>query len=350
MKVLGITTLALFFVFAFSGSSTAQETDTRVVDQVVAQVNDGVITLSRVNREIKSLVEQEVIAGKNREESEKIINEKRGELIANMINEELVLQRAKELKLEAEIEAAVNRQALEVMQNANIKTLDALYKEMEKQGVRPEEIRDGWRRRATQDIVVQQEVQRRAYWDPTASAVKAYYEKNKARFTKPETVSVSEMFLGYAGRDVNAVREKAKQLLVQLRGGADYTTIAAANSDPGQLTRGTGKAEKLNVEELPTIVKPSLLGVKVGGYSEPIEIDDLGVIILRVDARESASSESEFSENAVRSAIMQEKMPEAFKKFMAALREDSYIKLNDEFRPLVAPILFSEERSEKGSN
>ena len=151
MKFLVISALALFLAFASAGSSAAQETEIRVVDQVVAQVNDGVITLSRVNREIKNLIEQEVVQGKNREESQKVINEKRGELIANMINEELVMQRAKELKLDAEIEAAVNRQALEVMQNANIKTLDALYKEMEKQGVNPEEIRERWRR-GTQEM------------------------------------------------------------------------------------------------------------------------------------------------------------------------------------------------------
>ena len=33
------------------------------------------------------------------------------------------------------------------------------------------------------------------------------------------------------------------------------------------------------------------------------------------------------------------------KTFMAKLREDSYIKLNDTYRPLVAPILFADERS-----
>ena len=77
---------------------------------------------------------------------------------------------------------------------------------------------------------------------------------------------------------------------------------------------------------------------------------DLGMIILRVDAREAASNDSEFNENAVRTAMMQETMPDAYKKFMATLREDSYIKLNDEYRPLVAPILFAEERTPKGSD
>ncbi|HMS09569.1 MAG TPA: hypothetical protein PKE66_08805, partial [Pyrinomonadaceae bacterium] len=49
--------LAAFVMFAAAGSALAQETEERVVDEVIAQVNDGVITLSRVKREMKSLVE-----------------------------------------------------------------------------------------------------------------------------------------------------------------------------------------------------------------------------------------------------------------------------------------------------
>jgi len=40
-----------------------------------------------------------------------------------------------------------------------------------------------------------------------------------------------------------------------------------------------------------------------------------------------------------------ERAPEALKKFMAGLRGESYIKLSDSYRPLVAPVLFAEERS-----
>ena len=34
-----------------------------------------------------------------------------------------------------------------------------------------------------------------------------YYDKHKDKFTTPETVSISELFLGFAGRDEAAVRE-----------------------------------------------------------------------------------------------------------------------------------------------
>lgn len=347
MKYLRFLPLVIFTAGVFSSPAAAQETEVRVVDEVVAQVNEGVITLSRIKREMKAIVDQDVTAGKSREDAERLVNEKKGELIANMINEELLLQRGKELKIDADVEASINQRSLAIMKEYDLKTTEALFELMKKQGVDPQEIREMWRRQATREMVIQQEVQRSVYWDATAAEVKAYYEANRAKFTKPETVSVSEIFLGFAGRDEATVRARAKQLLTELRGGADFAKIQSENSDPGQMTRGLGKAEKVLVADLVPVIGDPLKPVKVGGYTEPIEVDKLGVIILRVDARDQASSESEFNESAVRSAIMQPKLPEAQKKFMAKLRQDSYIKINDEYRPLVAPILFEEERSEK---
>jgi len=74
--------LALFTVFC-SVASYSQESETKVVDEVVAQVNDGVITLSRVNREVKDAIDSLVAEGKSKEDATKMIEEKRGELIAN---------------------------------------------------------------------------------------------------------------------------------------------------------------------------------------------------------------------------------------------------------------------------
>jgi len=337
--------LALSF-FAASGV-WAQETEERVVDEVVAVVNEGVITLSKVKREAKGIVDAGVQQGKKREDAQREVDEKRGEMIANLINEELLIQKAKELGVDSEIEASVNRRFLEIMKQYNLKTLDALYQEMEKTGVDPQEIREIWKKQATRDLILQKEVQGKIYWGASAKEVKDYYEKHKARFTKPETVTVSEIFLSYAGRDENAVREKARQLVAQLRAGGDFDKIAKENSDPGPLTQGRG-SQKFNVErELSPVVKEPLKNVKVGGYTDPIAADQIGVLILRVDAREKATTESYFDENAVRMAIVAERAPEETKKFLASLRAESYIKISDNYRPLVSPILFADDRKEQ---
>lgn len=338
-----------FLAFALTvPSASAQESEERVVDEVVAQVNEGVITLSRVKREIKAIVDSEVQQGKKREDVQKTVDEKRGELIANLINEELLVQKAKELGMDADVDNAINQRFVEIMKENNVKTLEALYEQMRGQNVDPQDIRDMWRKQIIRERVIQREVQSRAYWEPTATAVKEYFEKNKAKFTKPETVSFTELFLGYAGRpDEASVLVKAKQLVTQLRGGANFDTLAKENGDKPIVAPESGKTEKATLATLNEVIKTPLTNVKAGSVTDPIVIKDLGVLILRVDAREAASSDSHFDEQAVRSAILQERFPEAQKKFFSTLRQDAYIKISDTYRPLVAPILYAEERKEK---
>ena len=104
MRVLS-TALLVAAALTFSASAVAaQENDVKVVDEVVAAVNDGVITLSSIKRELKGIVDSKVQEGMKREDAQKMVDEKRGELIANLINEELLLQRAKEMGLEKEID------------------------------------------------------------------------------------------------------------------------------------------------------------------------------------------------------------------------------------------------------
>lgn len=241
--------LAMFTV-AMSSAAFAQETQTRVVDEVIAQVNEGVITLSRIKRETKEIVDTWVREGKPREEAQKLADEKQGELIANLINEELLIQKAVELGLDKDIENSLNQRMAQIMKENNIKTVEALYAEMEKQGVDPKELRETWRKQAIRDRVLQREVQATVYWKPNGKELKDYYEKNKGKFTKPETISISELFLSFAGRDEAAVREKAKQIHAQLKGGADFAKLTQENGDPGVVTEGTGKAEKRRVGKI----------------------------------------------------------------------------------------------------
>jgi hypothetical protein len=328
----------------FSISAYSQETQTRVVDEVVAQVNDGVITLSRIKRESKSIVDSYVEQGKTREEAQKMVDEKQGELIANLVNEELLIQKAKEAGMDAEIESALNERFVEIMKQYKLKTVEALYAEMERTGVDPKEVRETWRKQAVREKVLQREVQAKVYWGFNGKELKDYYEKNKAKFTKPETISLSELFLGYAGRDEAAVKVKAKDLYDQIKAGASWDKIVKENSDPGVVTQGAGKVENLNVANLGDKVTGPLKGVKVGDVTLPFEAEQLGMVILKVDAREQASNESVFDENAVRLAMMGERVPGEQKKFMAKLRDESYIKISESYRPLVNPILFADER------
>ena len=343
---------ALFLIAAVLFAAVpalAQENDVKVIDEVVAVVNDGVITLSGVKRELKEAVDAKVKEGMKREDAQKLVDEKQGELIANLINEELLVQKAKELGVEKDVEANLNARMVQIMKQQNFKTLDQLYEAMRKEGLDPEDIRDIWRKQAIRDEVVRREVQSKVYWEPTGSKLKEYYEAHKAMFTKPETVTLSEIFLNFAGQTPESVRTRANDLAKRIKGGADFVKLALANSEAQDVSQTKGLLGTTSIKDLEQqcpACATAIKGVKAGEITNPFE-DDIGIHIVHVDSREAASSESQFDENAVRSAMLEEKFPDAMKKYMAKLREDSYIKINETYRPLVSPLLFADERSAK---
>lgn len=343
MKQIKFAIFIIALVLFSSLTSLAQESELKVVDEVVAQVNDEVITLSRVKREMNEAIDTLVRDGKTPEQAKAQVQAKQGEMIANLINEEILMQKGKDIGIEDEVNAQINQRFLEIMKQQNIKSLDSLYQEMTKTGVDPTEIRELWRKQFTREAVFQREVDSKLYSGLNPKEIKTYFEANKSKFTQPETVSISEIFLSFAGRDEPTVREKAKQIVAKARGGADFTALVIENSDRSDVKTTKGKNENLNIKDLDENFSKALEKVQVAGVTDPIELTE-GIEILRVDARTKATTESVYNETEVRKALTYERMPEERKKYLAALRSDSYIKINDAYRPIVAPLLFGDER------
>ena len=249
-----------------------QEAETKVVDEVIAVVNNGVITLSQVRRESKNAVDSYVQEGKKREEAQALVDAKQGELIASLINEELLMQRAKEGGFDSDIDAQINQRFANIMKENNLKTIEELYAAMEKTGINPKDVRENWRKQMVRDLVLQRDLQSKVYWEPSPKQLKEYYEKHKEKFTKQETVSFSELFLGFAGRDEAAVRERAKLLYSLLRNGSDFDKIVKDEGDSGAITNGVGKLEKVKVKDLTDKVATPLKFIQVGQYTAPFEL------------------------------------------------------------------------------
>ena len=286
----------IFFVFAlFVAPIFAQEGEPNVVDEVVAQVNDSVITLSRVKRETKNAIDSMVQGGAmSREAAAKKVNQ--AELIASLINEELLVQKGKESGADQDVEAQVNQRFLAIMKEENLKSLDLLYQEMAKTGLNPEDIKAGMRRQFIQGAVLQNEVDRKIYNGITPRELKDYYEAHKDKFKKPETVALSEIFLSFAGRNEADVRAKAAQLVAEARKGTDFGTLAVQNSERPDVATSKGQVGKFAVVELEERYITAIKNVKVGGISEPVESAE-GLSILRVDERTAANSHRQSAKN-----------------------------------------------------
>ena len=134
-----------------------------VVDEVIAQVNDDVITLSMLKRETKERIEALKQNGMTEQQATEEVNKKQAELIATLINERLLLQRGKELDMAGDIEAEVNRRMLQIAQDQGITSIEKLDEAMQQSGLNPEEIRRTMRTEMMKQAVFQQEVDRKVY-------------------------------------------------------------------------------------------------------------------------------------------------------------------------------------------
>jgi hypothetical protein len=340
---------AIFLIailFLTNLSASAQETELKVVDEVVAQINDSVVTLSGIRREMSEVVATLIDQGKTKEQAEAEVKGKEAELIASLINEELLLQKGKELGIENEVEAEINNRFRQKMQEVKVKSLDKLFEMMRAANVDPDAIREMWRKDLTRDFVLQREVDSKVYFGWSSKEIKDYYEKNKAKFFKPETLTLSEIFLSFAGRDEATVKAKAAEIVKQARAGNDFSKLAAENSEREEAKQTKGKVGTFTYDQIKVIsdklIEP-LKATKTGGVTDPITIDE-GIEILRIDERMAASSEAVFDETEVRKALTYEKIPDERRKYLTTLRQESYIKINPTYRPAVAPLLFAEER------
>ncbi|HSE31153.1 MAG TPA: peptidyl-prolyl cis-trans isomerase [Pyrinomonadaceae bacterium] len=346
VKSLSVAIMLLFAIVLFGVSSltaVAQEGEQQVVDEVVAQVNDDVITLSRLKRETRERIEALKQNGMTEQQALAEAAKKQPELIAILINEQLLLQKGKELELANEIEAAVNSRMLEIAREQGITTIEKLDAALRESKLDPVQIRATMRAEMMKQAVFQQEVDRRVFFGFSTEEVKKYFEAHKDKFRKPESITLSELWLSTTNKDDAAVKARASELVAQLRAGADFAALAASNSEReknGQRTapQDKGRVGTFEVPSLREDIAAAVKDIKVGGVTDPIKVGE-GYQILRVDERTAAGTAPTFNDNQVREAMMIERQPKEREAFLAKLRNEAFIKLSDTYRASVEPLL-----------
>lgn len=342
-KIFAFLLLAVAALVASPNITMAQEGEVTVIDEVIAQVNDDVITLSMLRRESRQQIEALKASGKSEKEATDQVMSHQSELIATLINEKLLLQRGKELDMASDIEAEVNRRMLSIAQEQNIPTIQKLEEAMRSSGLNPDDIRATMRTEMMKQAVLQQEVDRRVYLEPSTQQVKEYFEKNKVRFLKPETVKLSEIYMSSKNKDDAAVKARAAELVIQLRAGADFKALAKANSereDNGERValKTGGEVGEFDVPNLRDDLVQQIKDVKTGGVTDPIKTPE-GYQILRVDARTPAGTDAVFNDSRVREAILSERQPKERETYLQNLRNEAFIKLTDQYKEAVGPLL-----------
>lgn len=346
-KLLSVAGMFLFLLTVVSSSAPcamAQEGEATVIDEVVAQVNDDVITLSMLRRETRERIEALMAERKMTEQqAADEVNKHQAELIATLINERLLLQKGKELDLANEIEAEVNRRMLDIAKEQGINSIEKLYEAMRQSKIDPVAVRETMRAEMMKQAVMQQEVDRRIYLGFSSDEVKKYFDAHKDQFRTPPSITLSEIFLATADKDDAAVKARATELVAQLRAGADFKAVAGANSEReknGQRTapQDGGKVGAFEIPSLREDLQAIVKDLKPGAITDPIKGPD-GYQILRVDERTEGGATANFNDNLVRQAMLGEHQGKEREDYLQNLRNEAFIKVSESYRESVDPLL-----------
>src|SRR5437868_11444589 len=161
-RFFSVSSLALVGTILLAASSVAQNRPAEpqspyggvVVEDVIARVNDQIITRTDYDRALKELDDE----GRQRGLSMQQLSEQHKDLLRNLIDQQLWLSKGKELGITGETEL-VNR-LNEIRKQYNLQTMEELEKAAQEQGVSYEDFKANIRNQIVTQEVMRQEVGR----------------------------------------------------------------------------------------------------------------------------------------------------------------------------------------------
>lgn len=337
-----IAGLLFLGLFILPPSATAQEPE--LVTEIVARVNNDIITradyLSAVAEFRDQLTKELKERGKGDAEIEAEFQKLKPTILDILIENILIEQKAKELG--ADVEAELNQQWAEIAKQNGFKSITEFENAIKQQGGDPETARASIRKQMLQQYVIQREVFAPIYQNLTEKDKRAFYEKHLKEFTPPLEVTLSEIFLPLENQTASEVEQRARRIVAELRAGKNFVEAVQAYSGATRPTRAlNGKlgAFKLTKDSgLKPELEAAIKDLKTGEITEPIRQQD-GFQIIRVDERKEATT-MPYSDPQVQRYVGQaatmERADEARKKYLKQLREEAFIKINENYMATTA--------------
>lgn len=330
--------MCLVFVTVLTLSSTAKAQEPELITEIVARVNNDIITradyLKAVNDFKDEIYRQFKEAGKSEAEAEAEFQKVKGSVLDLIIENLLLEQKAKEIGID--VEAEVNQQMREIALNNKFKDITEFEAALKQQGIDPEAARASLRQKLQQNYVVQKEVLGPIFQSLSEKDKLDFYNRHKQYFTPEAEATISEIFLPLDNQTADEVTQRAKRIVAELRGGKNFAEAVQQYSGATRPSRALGgKLGTFRLKE--GELKPDLLAaikdLKTGEVTEPIRQPD-GFQIIHMDEMKEAKV-LPFSnpdvQNAVNRGATMERADEARKKYVKKLREEAFIKISDNY-------------------
>jgi len=297
----------------------------KVVERIVALVNNEIITLSELEEAGKRLFEQVQQSSLPVEKEEKL-KEARRAVLDQLIENKLLEQEIKNRKIEVpdrDVDAAIG----DILKQNQL-TESELKMLLAKEGL----TYPAYRRRIRDDIgkmrLINREIKSKIVIKEEEA--RRNYQENIARFTEAAEVKVQQIFFPVPAlateKEIAAIRKEAQSILERAHRGEDFAELARKYSQGPEASEGGVLGFFKHKELRPELEEPAfkLQPGEVSGLIKSTE----GFHILRVLERKGGEPRP-FAEveSQVRDEMMQAEAERQFQEWMKALKAKAYIEV-----------------------
>jgi len=294
-----------------------------VVEEIVARVNNQIITRSQFQHEQQQLKEE---CGKQDPTNpDPACEGGEKDVLRGLIDRELLLDKGKELGISADTELI--KRLDDIRKQMHLDSMDDLEKAAASQGVSFEDYKQNMRNEIITQQVIQKEVG--PHINITKEEEQNFYNQHKAELEHPEAVTLSEILIStdQAGDDpqkLDAAKAKAEDILKQVRAGASFEELAKKESQDPSGAQG-GDLGVFERGKLAKQLEDQTFGMKKGDVTDVIRTKQ-GFVILKVTDHQMAGIPS-FSkiEPKIQEAVYMQKLQPSLREYLKKLREESYI-------------------------
>jgi len=292
-----------------------------VVEEIVAIVNDDVITLSQYKQEYEMRV-QAARSQLKGEDLEKVLEQIKTTLMDGLITDLLVLQLAKEKNLNVADE--VKRYIDNLKKENNLESDNDLKRALASQGMDYAQFLKQAEEGILKQAVVGMEVDRSIVLDD--SEVVNYFKLHPQDFVDPEEYKISAVYLSPEGKSAEELEQKKTEISGKVRAGEDFLALSQSYSD-GSIKESKGELGTFKKGELDKTLEQAVSQLKQGEVSAWVETKNGWYLLKLTEKKESRKKTFEEAKQAIEQRIYSEKRAVKTNEFLNGLKKRSFIKI-----------------------
>jgi peptidyl-prolyl cis-trans isomerase SurA len=309
--------------------------NSRTVEEIIARVNNEIITRSELDRARVTAQEDAEQDCKGRCSADELkiqVEDRQKNALRDLIDQSLLVQRGKDMGINVETEVIKRLDQIRI--SNKLASMEDLEKAVSTSGINWEDFKDNIRKGLLTQRVISQEVG--SHITVGKEEIAKYYEAHKKDYVRPEQVALREIVVTTEGKkdsELPDLKKKAETALKRVKDGEDFGEIAKRLSD-GSTAKQGGFLGVYKRGELSKELEDTVFSMKKNALTDVLDTKQ-GYLVLQVlehyDEGEQALSKVE---GEITDKLYSERMEPKLREYLKTLREQSYVVIKPGYQDM----------------